>query len=379
MPSILNPGSATDNASFTGAADGALTLQTGPSGAKINALAFDASGNATFAGTVSGTINPSNSLSFRNRIINGAMVIDQRNAGAAFSPTGNGYGSCDRWASVPSSSVWTIQQVSTGNSDFPYALRLKRNAAASASTLLVGQVIETNNCQDMSGQAVTLSFYVTAGANYSGTFNTEIWTGTGTNQGWVSLGSATWTGQTLAASNALVPTTTRTRYSYTATLSASVAEVALRFTYSATGTAGAADYVDITGVQLEKGSVATSFEHRPIGTELSLCQRYYQKFGAQFSAGACVGAGIALNATSSNTYLKYTTPMRAASTTTQSGCVIQYGSGTTTNITGVNSINCGGDSVLVQYSHSGGGPSAGNAVTVIANTTAAFVDFSAEL
>jgi len=51
MPSILNPGSATDNASFTGAADGALTLQTGPYGAKINALAFAADGTATFSGT----------------------------------------------------------------------------------------------------------------------------------------------------------------------------------------------------------------------------------------------------------------------------------------------------------------------------------------
>ena len=71
--------------------------------------------------------------------------------------------------------------------------------------------------------------------------------------------------------------------------------------------------------------------------------------------------------------------MRAASTTTQSGCVIQYGGGSNTTITGVNAINCGGDSVLVQYAHSGGGPSAGNAVIVVANTTAAFVDFSAEL
>jgi hypothetical protein len=213
---------------------------------------------------------------FKNRIINGAMVIDQRNAGASFSPTGNGYGSCDRWASIPSSSVWTMQQVSTGNFDFTYALRVKRNAAAAASTLYYGQVIETNNCTDLTGQAVTVSFYATAGANFSGTLTFEIWTGTGTNQGWNSLGSATWTGQTLASSNTLVPTTTRTKYSYSATLGASVAEVAVRFVYSATGTAGANDYIDITGVQLEKGSTATSFDYRPYGTELALCQRYYQ-------------------------------------------------------------------------------------------------------
>lgn len=55
MPSILNPGSATDNASFTGAADGQLLLQTGPFGAKINALAFAADGTGTLANTLTGT------------------------------------------------------------------------------------------------------------------------------------------------------------------------------------------------------------------------------------------------------------------------------------------------------------------------------------
>jgi hypothetical protein len=171
-----------------------------------------------------------------------------------------------------------MQQVSTGASDFPNALRVKRTAAATASTIYVGQVIETNNCQDLAGQSVTLSFYVTAGANYSGgTFTVEIWTGTGTNQGWNALGAGTWTGQTQASANTPVPTTTRTKYSYTVTLGASVAEIAVRFTYAATGTAGANDYVDITGVQLEKGSTATSFDYRPYGTELQLCQRYYQQ------------------------------------------------------------------------------------------------------
>ena len=227
-----------------------------------------------------GSVQNTAAIGFRNRIINGNMMIDQRNAGAAFTLASgtNSYGSCDRWASIASAASWTLQQVATGNYDFPYAIRIKRTAAATASTCYIGQVIETINCQDLAGQPATLSFYVTAGANYSGgTFTVEIWTGTGTNQGWTSLGAGTWTGQTQASANTPVPTTTRTKYSYTATLGSTVAEVAVRFTYAATGTAGANDYVDVTGVQLEKATTASSFDFRSFPQELALCQRYYEK------------------------------------------------------------------------------------------------------
>ena len=147
---------------------------------------------------------------------------------------------------------------------------------------------------------------------------------------------------------------------------------------SVVGTNGATFY--ITGVQLEKGTVATSFDFRDYGRELALCQRYYQKIGSQFSSGASVGCGLALGSTSSNTYIKYTVAMRAAATTTAGGTVyIQYGGGSNTTVTSVNAINCGGDSALVQYGHSGGGPTGGSAVLVIANTTSSYIDFSAEL
>jgi hypothetical protein len=60
-------------------------------------------------------------------------------------------------------------------------------------------------------------------------------------------------------------------------VSSNVNEIALAFNSPRTGVAGGSDYFDITGIQLEAGSGPTEFERRPIGTELALCQRYYQK------------------------------------------------------------------------------------------------------
>ena len=251
-------------------------------------MRIDTSGNVLLGATSNtatptGYISAANTFGFKNRLMNGTMAIDQRNAGAAFNvPNSSGYGSCDRWASIAGAgSVWTMQRVATGNLDFPFALRVKRTAAStSTSAMYWGQIIETNNCQDLAGQTVTFSFYATAGANFSGSGSillTELWTGTGTDQGWTSLGSATWTGQTALIGNSTVITSTRTKYSFTVTLGASVSEIAIRWYYSGVGTAGAADHVDITGVQLEKGTVASSFDYRPHTTELQLCQRYYYR------------------------------------------------------------------------------------------------------
>jgi hypothetical protein len=225
----------------------------------------------------------SNNTSFRNRIINGAMVIDQRNAGASFTvPNANGYGSCDRWASLAgATSTWTMQRVSSGLANFAYALQAGRNASSSStSALYIGQVIETNNCQDLAGQSVTLSFYAKCGANFSASssaLNVELWIGSGTDQGWQSLNSATWTSQAQTINTSKVLTTTYQQFTSTATVPAGTNEIAIRFWYAGVGTAGANDWFQITGVQLEAGSTASPFENRSYGTEFQLCQRYYEK------------------------------------------------------------------------------------------------------
>ena len=229
------------------------------------------------------TQNTRPAVGFRNRIINGDMGIDQRNAGASFTvPNSSGYGSCDRWASLSgATSTWTMRQVSSGNASFPSALQVGRNSGStSTSAIYIGQVIETTNCQDLAGSSVTLSFYARAGANFSSTSNllgVEIWTGSGSDQGWTSLNSATWATQVQTLFNYAALTTSYQRFTYTATIPSTTNEIAIRFSYSATGTAGANDWFQITGVQLEAGPTATDFERMPIGTELELCQRYFEK------------------------------------------------------------------------------------------------------
>ena len=219
---------------------------------------------------------------FRNRIINGDMRIDQRNAGASYAITSALYGSCDRWASLAAANgVWTQQRVATGSTDFPFATRVQRVAGSTSTAAgYIGQVIETTNGQDLAGQTITLSFYATAGANFSATSSIiypTIDIGTGSDQGWGTLNQGNWTAYTAIFGGTQAITTTRTRYSITATVPAGTNEIAIRFAAVGTGTAGANDWFQITGVQLEAGSTATDFERRPIGTELALCQRYYDK------------------------------------------------------------------------------------------------------
>jgi len=223
----------------------------------------------------------SNNVTMRNRIINGAMGISQRtavNTNVAVTTTTSGTFGPDRFTGYTGTgSLWNISQVSTTAYDFPYAMRLQRIAGqTSTSALYVRQVIETVNCKDLAGQSVTISFYATAGSNYSGgASGVQIYSGTAADQGTASLNTGAWTGFASDLSTSFTPTTTRTRFSFTTTISASAQEVAIGFSYIGSGTAGTNDYLDITGVQLETGTTATPFENRLYGTELALCQRYY--------------------------------------------------------------------------------------------------------
>jgi hypothetical protein len=219
---------------------------------------------------------------FKNRIINGAVGISQRattgTAVAVSNSPGGTFGPDRFYGYSGTLSLWNIYQVSTGALDFPYAFRTQRIAGqTSTSASYFGQTIETNNCIHLAGQTVTISFYATAGANYSGGAATiQLLTGTAADQGTSSLNQALWTGLAVPINQTFIPTITRTRFSFTATIGASVQEIAFRFNWSGSGTAGANDYLDITGIQLEKGTQATAFDYRDFGRELFLCQRYFQ-------------------------------------------------------------------------------------------------------
>jgi len=240
---------------------------------------------------------------FKNRIINGAMVIDQRNAGASVTPTDSQY-SVDRWSCrLSQASKYTVQQNAgsvTPPAGFKYYLGV---TSSSAYTVLTGdyfaieQNIEGYNYGDFawgtaSATKTTLSFWVRS--SLTGTFGGGIRNGTGSQytypftytislantweQKTVSIDAptSTWNSNTTNGLGIIVTFGLGVGATYSGTAGAWTASVnALSVTgaTSVVGTNGATFY--ITGVQLEKGSTATSFDYRPYGTEESLCQRYY--------------------------------------------------------------------------------------------------------
>jgi len=278
-------------------------------------------------GTVSWSTLDSNiqqdlGISFKNKIINGAMAISQRtavNTNVAVATSSQGTFGPDRfWGYTGTGSLWNISQVSTSALDFPQALRVQRIAGqTSTSDIYCGQTIETANCVGLAGQNVTVSFYATAGANYSGgSVTVQILTGTAADQGTSSLNTAAWTGLALPINTTFTPTTTRTRFTFTGAIGSTVQEIAFRFNWAGSGTAGANDYLDITGVQLEVGTQATAFSTAggSYGAEFALCQRYCWVTNSD-SLTIFIGAGT----TSSWGNVVFPVAMRAAPTPTLTG------------------------------------------------------------
>jgi hypothetical protein len=188
----------------------------------------------------------------------------------------------------------------TGLAGFPYASRIQRTGGTSGTSEIVySQSIETANCQDLAGGNVTVSFYARRGSNYSAAsnvLNVLLSTGTGTDEGVSAylntqfLGSFMYTGLSTVTQQASL-STSWAKYTFTYYVSSNVNEIVLAFNSPRTGVAGGNDYFDITGIQLEAGSSATEFERRPIGTELALCQRYFEKSVAQGVSITAAGYG----------------------------------------------------------------------------------------
>jgi hypothetical protein len=247
--------------------------------------------------------------------------------------------------------------------------------------MFMGQIIESNNLQDLQGQSVTVSFWARAGANYSATGSTlyaTIRTGTVADQGLNILISPGWTGAT-TQSQTVTLTTSWQYFTKTYTIPTTAQELSAFFEAYPTGTAGANDFFDITGFQLEKGSTATSFDYRPYGTELALCQRYYQRNTADSAYTAFASGDVSL-ATGVSVYIKYTTQMRSSPVLNYGGSVAVYSGGGFYPITSVNNLSAGRESALWQPTVSGGGMTTGRGCTVTANnSSSAYIELSSEL
>jgi hypothetical protein len=227
-------------------------------------------------------------LGFRNVLINGDFKVWQRTTSSAITAASTTSYYADRWACYRGVTGSTISRQTAGLEGFQYCARLQRDSGNTATNSInIYQSLETVNSIPLAGKTVTISWYARAGANFSGSaISVGINTGTGTDQN-IYTG---YTGNLAALDTTQAITTTWTRYTKTAILSSSATEVGLFFAYNPTGTAGANDYVEITGVQLEQNYQPTPFEQRPIGIELALCQRYYYRMSdGGIYAGFAVG------------------------------------------------------------------------------------------
>ena len=227
----------------------------------------------------------------KNFIINGGMDIAQRGTSISVGASAITY-TLDRWCAFSTSPTVTVSQISSGLTGFQYAIRTQRNSGQGAGTIYQSQSIETKNSIPLAGQTVTISFWARAGANYSQTGNglfVELGCNTTTDANILNGGFA----QPFITTQII--TTSWVRYSYTTTIPSNATQVGFYVNETATGTAGANDYFDITGVQLEISNTATPFSRAggSIGAELALCQRYYQRIGGSYYSPENVGVGTA--------------------------------------------------------------------------------------
>jgi hypothetical protein len=347
---------------------------------------------------------------FKNRIINGAMVIDQRNNGASVNSAAGGPFGVDRWRGYGSGGgVFTLQQSTTvPNNRFRNSTILTVTTAdtsiASTDYYAFNQDIEGFNAADLAfgtadAETVTLSFWVRS--SVTGTYAVALYNNGGTRgyPATYTISSAnTWTfisltipgdtGGTWVTNNG-VGIIVRYDLGTGSNGNGTANTWNTSGTFAASRTSSTVNWIStlnatffITGVQLEKGSTATSFDYRPYGTELALCQRYTYRHSAEGDIDnfAPLGQGRYYGTNAAQLYVPFKVTMRTSpSSVTQVGNVF------------VNDTGFGGSAItlsLNETSSSGAtltgaattGTTAGNATTFYANgTSSAALIFSAEL
>lgn len=227
-----------------------------------------------------------NEPNFVNLLDNGNFNIAQRGTTTVTGVTTTPTYLQDRWAITAGTSTSSaISNVTTNlPTGFTNGVQVQRTAAQTGVVnVCLVQEVPSSEIQPIAGQPVTLSFWLSAGANLSsasGAVVAQITTGTSTDEG-----LATWlTGLAGAASaittaNATVtPTTTMQRFAVTGTIPSGAKEAVVNICFTPVGTAGTTDAIVVTGVQLQRGTVASNFEWRPASVELSKVQRYFYQW-----------------------------------------------------------------------------------------------------
>jgi hypothetical protein len=302
------------------------------------------------------------------------MVIDQRNAGASVTQTTSGGYTVDRWSIYGTqNSKFTVQQNAgsvtppAGFTNYAGCTSSSAYSITSTDRFQFQQPVEGFNIADLgwgtaNAKTVTLSFWVRS--SLTGTFGGSIYNNA-TDRSYpiaytISLAntweqksitiagdtSGTWLTTNGIGLNVLFSLGAGSTLSGTASAWASAFYVSSTGATSVVGTSGATLY--ITGVQLEAGSTASPFEYRQYGTELALCQRYYQTFGNTSYAGICAGMNNNTNLKSAFA-MPYNTAMRAAPTVTFSNLIVTDRTAYDTTVSSISLTQAGANSLFIFF------------------------------
>ena len=307
-----------------------------------------------------GSVQSGGWTGFKNRIINGAMQIDQRNT-ATTAVTVNAlavfYG-VDRFRGVGqgSSGVFTMQQVNDAPTGFKKSLKVTVTTAdssiSSSDRYFVQQSIEGNNVSDLafgtaSSATVTISFWVKSSLtgtfggclqndgpdrsypfsytiNQANTWEKETITIIGDTTGTWATDNSAWGRLTWALGTGSTNSSTAGSWQ-TGNFEGVTGQVQTISNLNATW--------QITGVQLERGTTASSFEYRSYGTELALCQRYYYRLKQPSGTNSGVAAGVAYTTTNVYGQVNFPVEMRTNPTALeQNGTAADYDTLTNGNL-----------------------------------------------
>lgn len=323
-----------------------------------------------------------------NPVINGGFDIWQRGTSIAIASNGSASYTADRWFNARNSTGQTVSRQATGDTtnlpNIQYCARVQRDSGSTNTTAIrLCTPFETVNSIPLAGKTVTLSFYARSGANFSATSSTmsaELITGTGTDQNVLTGG---YTGIAYPIGSAFTLTTTWQRFTATATIATNVTEISLLFYFTPTGTAGAADFFEITGVQIDMGSVALPFRRsgNTLAGELGACQRYYYRANTPDQAYGTFGWGTGQSTTAAQIICKMPVTMRTTpSSIGYSTCrIADTNAGLSVTALTINSTQSCRDIVHLSATVASGATQYRPFFLQGDNSTSAYVEFNAEL